>query len=595
MSQEIKDILILQKRELENKLKEKYINRRDKLEGLDSDIIKVIIGPRRAGKSFFSIHLLNKIGDFGYVNFDEIITAMNSIYKNPKYVFFDEIQNLPNWELFVNRLQRGSTNLIITGSNSKLLSKELATHLTGRHFLTHILPFSFKEFIDLDKKELTTIEIKNKFEDYIFHGGYPEPLIKNLDFKEYLSTLFNSVIYKDIINRYKIRANKEMENLSFYLLSNIANEYSYNSLTKVTDIKSSHTIQKYMGYLEESFIFFSLNRFSYKVKEQISSNKKIYCIDNGFIQAKAFKLSPNIGKLYENIVAIELKRREYEKEIEVYYWKNVQNEEVDFLIKKGTLVKQLIQVCSDIKNSETKNREIRALIKAGEDLKCKDLLMITDDYEGEEKTEWFDKKAIIKFIPAWKWLLEKNSKKKKSVLVLSITFLLFLIPKNIYILKVYKYTLEVYTLMITKNESKVLRMLLMAFGEEYSINRIAKVCGLSPNGALKTLRKFESQGILTVKKIANINSYKINFSNNKTKNILELALIPEIPEKIKYRYDDLGPLKKITEIGIIFGSYITDKQKPTDIDLFFVLDKKNFNEYKTLDKKRFKRKYFKER
>ncbi|HLD54986.1 MAG TPA: nucleotidyltransferase domain-containing protein [Candidatus Nanoarchaeia archaeon] len=139
--------------------------------------------------------------------------------------------------------------------------------------------------------------------------------------------------------------------------------------------------------------------------------------------------------------------------------------------------------------------------------------------------------------------------------------------------------------MITKNESKVLRMLLMAFGEEYSINRIAKVCGLSPNGALKTLRKFESQGILTVKKIANINSYKINFSNNKTKNILELALIPEIPEKIKYRYDDLGPLKKITEIGIIFGSYITDKQKPTDIDLFFVLDKKNFNEYKTLSKK----------
>ena len=107
-----------------------------------------------------------------------------------------------------------------------------------------------------------------------------------------------------------------------------------------------------------------------------------------------------------------MKRREYEKEIEVYYWKNVQNEEVDFLIKKGTLVKQLIQVCSDIKNSETKNREIRALIKAGEDLKCKDLLMITDDYEGEEKTEWFDKKAIIKFIPAWKWLLEKNSKKK---------------------------------------------------------------------------------------------------------------------------------------------------------------------------------------
>lgn len=425
MLQEIKDRIILQKRELEKRLKEKYVNRKEELKGLNSDVIKVIIGPRRAGKSFFSMHFLGKVGNFGYANFDdailintknydEILSAVNSIYNEPKYIFFDEIQNLPKWELFVNGLQRQGINLIISGSNSKLLSKELSTHLTGRHLLMTIFPFSFKEFIDLDEKELTTTEIKDKFENYLIQGGYPEPWIKNLDFKEYLLTLFNSVVYKDIIKRYKIRSTKEIEDLSFYLLSNIANEYSYNSLTKVTDIKSSHTIQKYMGYLEESFIFFSLNRFSYKAKEQISSNKKIYCIDNGFIQAKAFKLSPNIGKLYENIVAVELKRKEYENELKVYYWKNAQNEEVDFLIKKGTSVNQLIQVCSNIKNPETKKREIRSLIKAGEELKCKNLLIITDDYEGEEKTEWFDKKAIIKFIPLWKWLLEKDSKAKKK-------------------------------------------------------------------------------------------------------------------------------------------------------------------------------------
>jgi len=419
MLQNAKDALILQKRELEKLLKEKYINRDIKPINLDSSLIKVILGPRRAGKSFFAVNFLNKKNNFGYVNFDderlveienydEIVTAMNSVYNNPKYVLFDEIQNLEKWELFVNRLQRRGYNLIITGSNSKLLSKELATHLTGRHFLIHVFPFSFKEFLALENKELTTSEIKEKLANYLFNGGYPEPLIKNLDLKEYLSTLFNSIIYKDIIKRYKVRNAKDMEDLAFYLLSNIANEYSYNSLTKISKIKSSHTIEKYLGYLEEAFIFFSLNCFSYKVKKQLASNKKIYCIDNGFIQAKAFKLSPDMGKLYENIVACELKKKELENELNVYYWKSPQQEEADFVVKKGLKVKQLIQVCYDISNLETKKREIRALIKAGKELKCDELIIISEDYEAEEKVKWFDKEAKIKFIPLWKWLLKRG-------------------------------------------------------------------------------------------------------------------------------------------------------------------------------------------
>ena len=149
-----------------------------------------------------------------------------------------------------------------------------------------------------------------------------------------------------------------------------------------------------------------MNRFSYKVKEQISSNKKIYCIDNGFIQAKAFKLSPDLGKLYENLVACKLKKEEVEGNLRFYYWKNPQQEEVDFVIKEGLKVKQLIQVCFDINDLETKNREIRALIKAGKELKCNNLLIITEDTETEEKAEWFGDKATIKFIPLWKWLLE---------------------------------------------------------------------------------------------------------------------------------------------------------------------------------------------
>ncbi|HDZ61016.1 MAG TPA: ATP-binding protein [Candidatus Pacearchaeota archaeon] len=189
-------------------------------------------------------------------------------------------------------------------------------------------------------------------------------------------------------------------------MSNIANEYSYNKLSKMTNIGSVHTIQKYLSYLEEAFIFFSLTRFSYKVKEQLSSNKKIYCIDNGLMQANAFKLSPDFGKLYENTVAIELKKREMDRKINIYYWKNQQNEEVDFILKEGAKVKQLIQVCFDIKDIKTKNREIRALLKAGNELKCRNLLVINSYKDGEEDADWFGIKAKIKFIPLWKWLLK---------------------------------------------------------------------------------------------------------------------------------------------------------------------------------------------
>lgn len=412
----IKDVLIAQKQELGVKLKEPYIERKANTNKLNNSLIKVIIGPRRAGKSFFALHFLNKLEKFGYVNFDDeqlieakeydsIIEAMNTLYDNPKYVLFDEIQNLPRWELFVNRLQRKGMNLIITGSNSNLLSKELATHLTGRHLLINIFPFSFKEYIQTKKEELTSHQIKEKLERYIVTGGYPEPLIKNIDYREYLSTLFNSIVYKDIVKRYKIRSPQKIEELAYYILSNSASEYSYTNLSKMVKIQSVNTIQKYLGYLEEVFIFFSVKKFSHKVKEQITFNKKIYCIDNGLIYAKAFKTSQNLGKLYENIVAQELKRRELNHNIKLFYWKNPQQEEVDFVIQEGTKVKQLIQVCYDLRNVETKNREIRALLKAGKELKCSNLLILTADYESEEQIEWFDLKGNVKFIPLWKWLL----------------------------------------------------------------------------------------------------------------------------------------------------------------------------------------------
>ena len=413
----IRDIILIQKRELESRLKEKYVERSVNSIKLSSSLINVIIGPRRAGKSFFAVHGLSRQGIFGYANFDdeklvetkdynEIIDAINAIYNNPKYILLDEIQNLDKWELFVNRLKRQGYNLVITGSNSNLLSKELATHLTGRYSIINIFPFSFKEYLDSQDKELTESEIKEKLFSYNIYGGYPEPLLKKSEYKDYLSTLFNAIIYKDIVKRFRIRNVQAIEDLAVFLISNIAQEFSFNNLCEVTKCKSVHTVGKYMGYLEEAFIFFKINRFSFKVREQISSNKKIYCIDNGFIHARAFKFSPDIGKLYENIVAVELKKSEMNGIAHIYFWKSEQQEEVDFIIRQGLKTRQLIQVCYDLSNLKTRNREIRALMKASKELGCKDLLVLTEDYHGEEIIKWFGIEEKIKFLPLQRWLLD---------------------------------------------------------------------------------------------------------------------------------------------------------------------------------------------
>lgn len=415
----IRDVILTQKREVEKKLNEKYIERKVDYNKFNNDLIKVIIGPRRSGKSLLGINILKKYKKFGYVNFDderltdiknydEIINNVDSIYNNPEVILFDEIQNLNNWELFVNRLYKIGKNIILTGSNSKLLSRELASHLTGRHISIPILPFSFSEYLKLFESELTSLEIKNKVSDYIEYGGYPEPLVKKIDIKEYLSTLFDSIIYKDIVKRYNIRNPAGIDELAIYLISNIAKEFSYNTLTKITKCSSVKTVEKYLGYLEEAFLFFKIPKFSYKLKEQITANKKIYCIDNGLIYSKAFKFSMDIGKLYENIIAILLKKKELNNELNFYFWKNNQNEEVDFVIKKGTKVESLIQVAYNLNAPKTLEREKRALVKAKKELACNNLYIINYEIEKEEIFKWYGEKAKIIYVPLWKWLLENE-------------------------------------------------------------------------------------------------------------------------------------------------------------------------------------------
>ncbi len=416
----LRDVLISQKREWARRLSEHYIERNVGPGFTRSDdLIRVVVGPRRAGKSFFALHALGREGGCGYANFDDerllglsdyddLLNAIDNVYGNPDTILLDEIQNLERWELFVNRLQRQGRRILVTGSNSNLLSTELATHLTGRHVLIPLLPFSFAEFLHMAPDILTESERKSCLASYVREGGFPEPLLKSVDRDEYLRTMANAILYKDIVKRHRIRAIQGLEDLARYLFSNVAKEYSFQALARVTRCRSVNTAEKYMRHLEEAFLFFSIRRFSFKVRQQAAYNKKVYCVDNGLALAMGFRFSEDRGRLYENLVAIALWKQMLKHDVEVFFWKNVQNEEVDFVVKDGLKVKTLIQVCQHMDDPKTLDRETRALLKAGQELKCNQLLVLTEDREATERIEWFGTAGEIQFLPLWKWLEQQE-------------------------------------------------------------------------------------------------------------------------------------------------------------------------------------------
>lgn len=414
----IKNALIGQKTERDTFLKSNYVPREGVLSAkaaLANTLIKVIMGPRRAGKSTFAIQMLKGV-DFAYVNFDderladtddfdELLKSIIEVYGETEYLLFDEIQNVNGWELFVNRLHRRGKNLIVTGSNSKLLSRELATHLTGRYIPFQVLPFSFSEFLlaknfDLDDtmelKERQGLLLRN-LSDYLSTGGYPEIVTGNLDGKHYLATLFDSILFKDIVKRYNIRYAKKLYDLGRYLITSHSSLFSYNKLKNLLEIRSVHTVENYLEYLKEAYLIFNLDRFSNKVKESLKSPRKAYAYDLGIINSVKFKISPDIGRLLENLVAIELLRRKEE----FYYYKTRDGKEVDFAIREGLTITQLVQVCYEISDKTTRNREINSLIKVAKETGCNNLMILTWDFEGNETIKGKD----IVFLPIWKWLL----------------------------------------------------------------------------------------------------------------------------------------------------------------------------------------------
>jgi predicted AAA+ superfamily ATPase len=421
----MRETILAQKNDVDLALSRAYVKRESVLLGLENNLAKVIIGTRRAGKSFFAIHVLAAHGRFGYANFDSeklvlvkdydaIVSALDEVYGKPDCLLFDEIQNLPRWELFVNRLLRQGKKLVITGSNSKLLSGELATHMTGRHLQTAVFPFSFREA--LRARNLPEEAARGEVWEYLQKGGYPEIYTGVSDARQYLSTLFDAVLFKDIIKHYKIRAPQRMENLAIWLLSNPACEITDESLSRSTGIKSPLTARKYLRHLEEAFLFFAIGRFDFKAAVRVSSASKVYCIDTGFIAAKGLSSTPNYGRIYENAVAIELFREQVAGASRVFYWKSPQKHEVDFVVRRGLRVSELVQVCYD-PSGKAKEREARALLRAGKELSCANLLVITEGYEAEEEETWFGMSGIIRYVPLWKWLLARaphDGEKAKS-------------------------------------------------------------------------------------------------------------------------------------------------------------------------------------
>jgi predicted AAA+ superfamily ATPase len=415
----IKQVLWEQREEIKKILKGKIIERKAgeaARKVLDSGLIKAIMGVRRCGKSVLA-HQLLKGKDYGYINFDDerligikaldlnaFLEVLKEIRPGFKYLLLDEVQNVQGWELFVNRLKRGGYNIIVTGSNSKLLSKELATHLTGRHFGIYLYPFSFQEFLTFKGLQLKKDDIyltqkraavKRLFNQYLETGSFPETF--QIEAKgSYLRELFDKIINRDIISRYGIKYGKGLKEIALFTVSNFGSRITYNKIKNVFQIKSVHTVKNYLNYLEEAYLLFQLSPFSFKVKEQIKEPRKIYSIDTGLINAIAPKLTTDYGRLLENIVFLELKRQN----MEIYFYHHP-DYEVDFVIKDGLKITQLIQVCFSLTDSDVQKREKRALVKASKELHCKELVIITLDEEKEEKIN----SRIIKIIPVWKWLL----------------------------------------------------------------------------------------------------------------------------------------------------------------------------------------------
>ncbi|MFH1457305.1 MAG: ATP-binding protein [Patescibacteria group bacterium] len=394
--------------------------------------IVIITGVRRAGKSYLmrliwqdiknNKKLTNnqvlyfnfedeKLISFRAKDFDLLLESHLELLEPDEnkdiYLFFDEIQNINGWDKFLNRLRENKKyKIFVTGSNATMLSKEISSKLTGRNIQIYLYPFSWYEFlktqiIDFKENDLYDREKRIKvfkfFNQYLKFGGFPEVIITKQRFllQEYLK----NIIYRDIVSRYKIKYEMHLREIVSFLITNITNKVSLKNIAKMTGIKNINTIKNYLNYLENSFLFYSMPMYSYSIKQQIYNPDKLYICDLGVYNELSFKFSENKGQILENFVFMELKR----KNKNIYYGEDKKYQEIDFVIIQKNKVCELIQCTCDINNSLTKKMELESLKKAMDNFKLKKGIVITYDFDGQEKI----KGGVIYFIPAWKYFLMK--------------------------------------------------------------------------------------------------------------------------------------------------------------------------------------------
>ncbi|HNS32132.1 MAG TPA: ATP-binding protein [bacterium] len=404
----------------------------DRLENLfSSNHVVAITGPRRAGKSFIMRQMAKSLIDKGYaaknimhVNFEDprfvesgvsLLEQLFSAYRefispsDTPVLFLDEIQEIDGFEKWVRKMHELSlAKIMISGSNAKLLSRELGTLLTGRHLDMTVFPLSFTEFLLFNGIEIKTppdiagreIGIKGLLRKYLEYGSFPEVALSGQK-KEILLTYFEDVVTKDLLRRFNIRKSQSLRSMIKYYLSNASSLFTFKSIERSLEM-SVTSVKNYTDYSEQAYLTFSLKRFSFKVREQEKSPRKIYAVDTGLSNVVGFRFSDNMGRLAENAVFMELKRRQViNSALDIFYWKDIRHREVDFVVKDGLKVNQLIQVCWNMSHEKTRNREMRSLARAMEELKVDKASIITEETEGEENI----KGKKVKVTPLWKWLL----------------------------------------------------------------------------------------------------------------------------------------------------------------------------------------------
>ena len=417
---DIEKVLLEQQDELEALEGEVLIHRPEEdLINLNSKLAQVVIGVRRSGKSTLCFNALRKAGvHYAYANFDDerleeletqdldnVLQTLYKIYGKFDYLFLDEIQNIDGWPLFVNRLLRQRIHIIITGSNAKLLSTELATHLTGRHHKIELFPFSFKDWCSIKEVDYTRLTTKNKgllskaYEEYFHQGGFPELISGGENPKEYISTLIDNIISQDIKKRYKIRNIDALKRLAHHILNETPTLIVKDTLQNIIGIKSERTLGNYLMYLNQTYLISTISKYSSTSRER-ARNEKSYAIDVAFMDKRENAFSgENLGWRLETIVYLELLRRKAGTENDIYYYQG-RSAEADFVVCDGNKTLAVYQVSYDISNERTRKREIKGCIAGAKATKCDNLFLITD-HESEVIEE---DGYTIQVIPIWEWL-----------------------------------------------------------------------------------------------------------------------------------------------------------------------------------------------